>query len=175
MVRFRSCELCLQTVEEYEDDDLNRRDIYTTVFQGYLYCIPLAGRVSSDIFVFAAKLSNGLKGNVRIGSDLFDRSMKVHSEDPDAARQLLTGPVTGQILRLKEVSKEPFCLVFHEDRLYAFIKNSGDSFFSVNLTRDINMAQLKERVSIYLSGQAAFLNGMENISDAMAYRTEQFS
>ena len=166
-VRFRSCELCLQTVEEYEDNDSNRRDIYTTVFQGYLYCIPLESPVPADVFVYTAKLGTGFRDHVRIGSELFDRNMKVHSEDPEAAKQLLTTQVTEQLLRLKEASKEPFCLVFHEDRLYAFIRNSGDSCFTVNLSRDINMPQLKERVSTHLSGQAAFLREMESISAAM--------
>ncbi|MCR4739358.1 MAG: DUF3137 domain-containing protein [Lachnospiraceae bacterium] len=167
-VHFRSCELNLQTVEEYEDDDMNTRDVYTTVFQGYLYCIPLAKKVSETVYVADSKMSTDLNGRVKTGSDIFDKNMKVHAADPEAANQLLTAPVTAQILRLKETSKEPFCLVFNEDKLYAFIKNSEYSFFTVDLNKDINILQLKDRLTAYLAGQAAFLNGMDSISAAMA-------
>ncbi len=164
-VHFRSCELNLQTVtQQYDPDDQNMREICETVFQGYLYSIPFKRPVPAPVFVAAPKLSIGFKDDVRIGLDVFDKAMKIHSADPEAAKQLLTVPVTEQILRLKDSSKEPFCLVFHEDRLYAFVRNSGNSCFTVNLSKDINTVQLRERVSTHLSEQAAFLDGMGSIS-----------
>ncbi|MBO4414924.1 MAG: DUF3137 domain-containing protein [Lachnospiraceae bacterium] len=166
-IHFRSSEVQLQTVSTYTDDDGDSHESYTTVFDGYVYSIPLSRPVSAAVYVASKKQKTHFKDKIETGSEDFDSKLKVYSTDPEAARSLLISQVKAQILRIADITKEPFCLVFNADKLYAFVQNSETSCFSVNLSKDITVAQLRDNVAAHLSEQADLLNILDTISASM--------
>ncbi len=166
-IHFRSSEVLLQTVSVYYDDNNDRNESYTTVFDGYLYSIPLSRPVTATVYVASKKQKTHFKDKIETGSEDFDSKLKVYSADPEAARQLLISQVKTQILRIADSSKDPFCLVFNEDKLYAFVAKDGPGCFKVNLSKDITVALLKDNVAAHLSEQADLLNLLDIISASM--------
>jgi len=166
-LHFRSCELRLESMNTTVDEDNDSHTSYSTLFWGYLYSIPLSKHIGATVFAADKKFRTGLKDKLETGTDEFDKNIKVHSKDPETAGKVLSGPVTREILSLSEASKDPLCIVFHGDKLYAFVKSDESSCFSVNLSKDINMAQLRDGVREHLSEQVAILTGLDKISQAL--------
>ena len=166
-VHFRSCRLYYEIVSNVLDETNESHESRATVFSGYLYSIPLSKQVPATVYVADKKLHTDLKDKITTGQDTFDADMKVYSTDPTSVGSVLTGQVADRILRLKETSNKPFCLVFRENKLYAFVRDKDESCFRVSLAKDINVMELKDRVSAHLAEQADFLNGLANVADSM--------
>ena len=163
-IHFRNCKILLQNVSSYYDDNNDLRESYTTVFGGYLYSIPLSHPVTATVYVASKKQKTHFKDKIETGSEDFDSKFKVYSADPEAAKSLLIAQVKSQILRIADTLKVPFCLVFNNDKLYCFAQMDGSSCFTVNLSKDITVAQLRDKVSAHLSEQADLLNELDIIS-----------